>query len=58
MVEHLGLQHDEHIKAMGDTTPLILDILDQVKSNGSVRPNLVSSFCQTEDVGSESLSLD
>lgn len=45
MVEHLGLQHDEHIKAMGDTTPLILDILDQVKSNGSVRPNLVSSFC-------------
>ena len=45
MVEHLGLQHDDHIKAMGDTTPLILDILDQVKSSGSVRPNIVSSFC-------------
>lgn len=58
MVEHLGLQHDDHIKAMGDTTPLLLDILDQVKQSGSVRPNLVTSYCQTEDVGGEGLSLD
>lgn len=58
MVEHLGLQHDEHIKTMGDTTPLLLDILDQLKATGSVRPNLVSSYCQTEDVGAEGLSLD
>lgn len=43
---------------MGDTTPLLLDLVDQIKSNGSVRPNLASIQCQTEDVGSESLSLD
>ena len=43
---------------MGDTTPLLLDLVDQIKSNGSVRPNVSSSFCQTEDVGAESLSLD
>ena len=58
LVEHLGLQHDEHIKTMGDATPLLLDILDQIKSSGSVRPNVVSSYCQTEDAGAEGLSLD
>jgi hypothetical protein len=43
---------------MGDTTPLLLDIVDQIKQNGSVRPNMISSFCQTEDIGAESMSLD
>jgi hypothetical protein len=58
LVDVLALQHDDHIKSMGDTTPLLLDIIDQIKSNGSVRPGVTSSFCQTEDVGAESLSLD
>ena len=30
---------------MGDTTPLLLDIVDGVRANGSVRPNLTSSYC-------------
>jgi hypothetical protein len=58
LVDVLSLQHDDHIKSMGDTTPLLLDIVDQIKSNGSVRPGVTSSFCQTEDVGSENMSLD
>jgi hypothetical protein len=28
LVEMLGLQHDDYIKSMGDTTPLLLDIVD------------------------------
>ena len=58
LVDVLSLQSEDHIKTMGDTTPLLLDIVDQIKSNGSINPNQVSSYCQTEDVGSESLSLD
>lgn len=52
----MSLHHDDYIKSMGDTTPLLLDMLDQIKQNGSVNPNMVSSTCQTEDV--EHLSLD
>ena len=58
LVDVLSLQSDDHIKTMGDTTPLLLDIVDQIKQNGSVKPNVSSSYCQTEDVGAESLSLD
>lgn len=58
LVDVLSLQYDDHIKSMGDTTPLLLDIVDQIKQNGSIRPNVSSSYCQTEDVGSENLSLD
>jgi len=58
LVDVLALQQDDHIKTMGDTTPLLLDILDQIKANGSVRPNVASSFSQTEDVGDENMSLD
>jgi hypothetical protein len=43
---------------MGDSTPLILDIVEQIKSQGSIRPGITSSFCQTEDIGQEGLSLD
>ena len=43
---------------MGDTTPLILDIIDQIKANGNVRGNVASTSCQTEDMGSEHMSLD
>jgi hypothetical protein len=28
LVDVLSLQHDDQIKAMGDTTPLLLDIVD------------------------------
>jgi len=58
LVDVLSLHHDDYIKSMGDTTPLLLDLVEQIKSNGSVNPNMVSSFCQTEDVGSEHMSLD
>lgn len=30
---------------MGDSTPLILDIVDQIRATGAVRPNVVSSYC-------------
>lgn len=32
LVDVLGLQHEEYIKHVGDTTPLIIDIVEQVKS--------------------------
>lgn len=58
LVEMLALQHDDYIKSNGDTTPLLLDIVDQIKSNGSIRPNLATFGTQTEDIGSEHLSID
>lgn len=45
LVEAMALQHDEHIKLMGDSTPLILDIVEQIRATGGVRPNVVSSYC-------------
>jgi len=45
LVEVMALQHDEHIVNMGDTTPLLLDLVERIKSNGSVRPATTSSFC-------------
>ena len=45
LVEAMGLQYDEHISTMGDTTPLLLDILEGIRSQGGVRPNTTSSFC-------------
>ena len=45
LVDVLSLQADDHIKTMGDTTPLLLDIVDQIKTNGSINPNQVSSYC-------------
>ena len=58
LVDVLSLQHDDYIKSMGETTPLLIAIVEQIKSNGSVNANVSSSACQTEDVGSEHLSLD
>ena len=58
LVDVLALQHDDYIKSMGDTTPLLLDIVEQIKHSGSITPNVSSSACQTEDVGSEHMSLD
>ena len=58
LVDVLSLQHDEYIKNLGDSTPLLLDLVEQIKSKGSVNPNVASTQCQTEDVGSEHMSLD
>ena len=58
LVDVLGLQHEEYIKNVGDTTPLIIDIVEQVKSQGGLNPNVASVECQTEDFGSEHMSLD
>jgi hypothetical protein len=58
LADVLGLQHDEYVKSRGDTTPLLLDLVEQIKAKGSVNPNVASSACQTEDFGSEHMSLD
>ena len=58
LVDVLGLQHDEYIKSTGDTTPLLIDMVEQVKAQGSLNPNVTSIECQTEDFGSEHMSLD
>ena len=58
MVDILGLASDEHIQNQTDSTPLLLDIVDRVKTQKSLSPGTTSSYCQTEDAGSEHLSLD
>ena len=54
----LSLQHDERIRMFGDTTPLLLDVVEQVKQRGSIKQGVADGSCQTEDIGSEGLSLD
>ena len=58
LIDVLGLQSDEYIKSVGDTTPLLIDLVEQVKAQGGVNPNLSNAECQTEDFGSEHMSLD
>jgi len=58
LVDTIGLQHDEYIKQMGDTTPLLLDIVEQIRNRGAVQPNKSTSASQTEDMGSQGLSLE
>ena len=58
MIDVLGLGTDEHIENQGDSTPLILDFIDRVKAQKSLAPGKTSSYCQTEDISSEMLSLD
>ena len=43
---------------MGDTTPLLLDIVEQIRNRGAVQPNKTTSASQTEDMGSQGLSLE
>ena len=58
----LKLDKDEHYtNSVGDKlefTPLLLDLVDIIKQNGSVRPNVASCYIQTEEFGQDSLSLD
>ena len=58
MIDVMGLASDEHIQNQIDSTPLLLDIVDRVKTQKSLSPGTTSSYCQTEDAGSEHLSLD
>ena len=58
MVDVLGLFSDEHIQNQTDSTPLLIDIVERVKKQKSLSPGTTSSYCQTEDAGSEHLSLD
>jgi hypothetical protein len=45
--------------AGNDMTPLILDLVDVIKANnGSLRPNKVSSYCQTEEAGESGMTLE
>ena len=58
MIDVLGLVSDDHIQSQEDSTPLLLDIVERVKKQKSLNPGTASSYCQTEDAGSEHLSLD
>ena len=58
IVDVLGLQTDEHMQNQTDSTPLLSDMIDRIKAQKSLAPGKSSSYTQTEDVGSEMLSLD
>jgi hypothetical protein len=60
MIEVLGLNKDEHYlsTAKHEMTPLLLDLVDVIKGNKSLRPNKVSSYVQTEEAGEAGLSLE
>lgn len=62
LLEVLKLDKDEHYtNSVGEKleiTPLLLDLIDIIKQNGSVRPNVSSCYIQTEEFGQDSLSLD
>lgn len=46
VLEVLGLKNDEHYMAAAkhDMSPLLLDLVDVIKANKSLRPNKVSSY--------------
>jgi len=60
LLEVLALKKDEHYmaSAANDSTPLLLDLIDVIKASGSLRPNKVSSFVQTEEVGESGMTLE
>ena len=58
IVDVLGLQRDDLLSTFGDSTPLLLDIVERIKGQKSLSPNQASCYTQTEECGSESLSLD
>lgn len=60
MIEVLGLKNDEHYitQAKHEITPLLLDLVEVIKGNRSLRPNKVSSFVQTEEAGESAMSLE
>ena len=62
ILEVLKLDKDEHyINSVGskiEMTPLLIDLVDIIKQNGSARPNMTSCYIQTEEAGEESMTLD
>eukprot|EP00347_Sterkiella_histriomuscorum_P022258 403331120 len=65
ILEVLKLDKDENYLNSGtsskqskEITPLLIDLMDILKQNGSVKPNMSSCYIQTEEAGEESLSLD
>ena len=45
MVEVMGLQTDDYISSHGDSTPLLLDIVERIKTQKSLAPNQASAYC-------------
>ena len=61
LVEVLGLNKDEYFadNVKREMTPLLMDLVEVIKQNHSVRPNKVSFSTQTDDSqGLSSLSLE
>lgn len=59
LVDVLGLSTDETIVAKGETTPLLLDIVDRVKAQKSLGASTSTVSAQTDEgLFTEGLSLD
>ena len=58
LIDIMGLGQDEHMQNQTDSTPFLIDIIERVKKHKSLSPGTTSSYCQTEEASSESLSLD
>ena len=61
LVDLLQLGKDEHymsVAGRNEHSPLIMDIVEVIQNFKSLRPNKVSSSCQTEDALSEHLSIE
>ena len=60
LIEVLNLNKDDHFPHSNLTapSPLLLDLVDVLLSNKSIRPSMVSSFVQTEEAGDAFLTLE
>jgi hypothetical protein len=45
LVEVLHIENDDIVKSKGETTPLLFDIVDRIKGQGSLDPDKMSSYC-------------
>lgn len=59
IIEVLKLnKKDDYLAGREAMTPFLLDIVEQLKACGSVRPNVSHSACQTEEAGESAMNLD
>ena len=60
LIEVLNLNKDDHFPHSNLTapSPLLLDLVDVLLSNKSIRSSMVSSFVQTEEAGDAFLTLE
>lgn len=58
LLEVLGLNKDELFTSKPEMTPLLLDLVDIIKANKSIRPNKISTSIQTEEIGESAMSLE